>query len=360
MFYSDSKAKGGFTLVELLVVIAIIGVLVALLLPAVQAARDAARRLQCQNNLKQMGLALSNYTSLKNGELPRGAYTGVEEPSHPLYVETSLYLEDGLGWASKLLPHMELQTIHDRISAMDLPDGSSAWKPGVFRKIHSVNQSKVPGGESEISFFRCPSSPLDPNVPDVVYGGNSFNVEESRYATSDYKGSRGFCDRGLFLRTEEAIRVKLKDCFRGDDGNIAIDKERFDLIYMRMITDGTSNTIAFGESSFVERAQKDNPNSAMKTTTWPLWVGSIKEDEAVLFKTASVDAEVINCVHALSFGLQIPLRMNDNDCAFSWHNGGAYFCFADGSVHFLGEDIDIETYRNLGDREDANVLGDYE
>src|SRR5215213_4999982 len=92
------RKHSGFTLVELLVVIAIIGVLVALLLPAVQAAREAARRTTCTNNLKQITLALLNYHDAR-GQFPLGAYSAVEE-DHPAE-------EDGLGWATQILPQLE-------------------------------------------------------------------------------------------------------------------------------------------------------------------------------------------------------------------------------------------------------------
>src|SRR3954463_2841349 len=100
---SSAHKRTGFTLVELLVVIAIIGLLVALLLPAIQSAREAARRTACTNNLKQMALALLNYHDVR-GQFPLGAYSAVAE-DHPAE-------EDGLGWATQILPQLEKQPIY--------------------------------------------------------------------------------------------------------------------------------------------------------------------------------------------------------------------------------------------------------
>lgn len=356
-FSIGSRANSGFTLVELLVVIAIIGVLVSLLLPAVQAAREAARRTMCQNNVKQLGLALANYVDQAGGELPRGVYSaspGTKTDPNPEY---GLYKENGLGWATKLLPALEQQAIYDSIRNIELPNGGSAWDPGVFRKLHSDGNRKVPGGDTQLSVFRCPSSPLEPLVPESSYNGNSFNQEQSGYATADYKGSRGFCDRGLFLRTEEALAQQV--CFRSQGGTlIRIVKEGFDTISLRHIADGTSNTIAFGEAALVAATDDKDPSSPAKTSTWPTWIGAAARDESVLFKTGTLAIEVINGLHPASQKI-LNLRPLDDDIAFSWHAGGANFGFADGSVHFLSEDLDLETYRNLGDREDSNLLGEY-
>src|SRR4051812_42101799 len=106
------RKKSGFTLVELLVVIAIIGVLVALLLPAIQAAREAARRTACTNNLKQIALALLAYHD-SHGQFPLGAYSAVQEDH--------LAEEDGLGWATQILPQLDEHPLYDKIKNNIVP-----------------------------------------------------------------------------------------------------------------------------------------------------------------------------------------------------------------------------------------------
>src|SRR5688572_18250232 len=104
--YTMRNRRSAFTLVELLVVIAIIGILVAMLLPAIQAAREAARRTSCVNNLKQIALALLNYHEA-HGQFPLGAYAAVQEDARAE--------EDGLGWVTRVLPQLEEQPLFDRI-----------------------------------------------------------------------------------------------------------------------------------------------------------------------------------------------------------------------------------------------------
>ena len=290
----------GFTLVELLVVIAIIGALVGLLLPAVQAARESARKTACSNNLKQLGLALLGYHDA-HGEFPLGCAT----------TNNGAYDDDGYGWAVALLPQLEQGTLYDRIA----PD----WEPGVFTRAHRSPQRFIPGGDTELTVFRCPSSQLPTHR-------EGRGILFSGYATSDYKGCNGVADSGLFFKVQDG------------------DRQGYATVRIPDVTDGLSQTIALGESAYYGEI-KD----------WPIWMGAPRTDEAVLFKTQ--EPSIINCG---VIPKEIPFRRAvDDDCAFSWHDGGAQFAFADGSVHFLSENIDFETYRNLGTKNDENVLGEY-
>ncbi len=181
------KSSDGFTLVELLVVIAIIGILVALLLPAVQSAREAARRIQCTNNLRQIGLSLLNHHD-SHKSFPQGLYTAVD----------GVYREIGLGWATKLLPYMEEGAVYDQIASFRPSDGSDPWDPGTPAKA-LLDSTFIPGAGAVIPSFLCPSISSVDIVPDFR-GTRAMNTG---FATSHYKGSRGFCDRGLFSRPQE-------------------------------------------------------------------------------------------------------------------------------------------------------------
>ena len=302
----------GFTLVELLVVIAIIAMLVTLLLPAVQSAREAARMSSCKNNLRQLGIGLLNYDSA-HGVFPIGVYSGLND-----------FHEDGYGWATKLLPFMEEQGVYDLISKNYIPgeEEVSPWdRPGIFSNTRSKLRDIIPGGGTEIATMSCPSS----SVP--THG----KVGESRgYAKSDYKACNGFADFGLFWN-------------RSDGEKNAKRRE----ISLKNITDGTSKTIAFGESAYIPA-----------TNDFPIWMGAPGRDEPALFKTQP--PSVINCrVRAKVLDANVA-RPVDDDCAYSWHTNGAQFSFADGSVHFLSESIEWITYQNLGDRRDGQTLGSFE
>lgn len=308
-----TRDRNGFTLVELLVVIAIIGVLVALLLPAVQAARETARRARCSNNLRQLGLALIGYHDAYK-QYPKGVASG------PV-----AFKDDGYGWAVALLPFLEETALFELIN----PD----WEPGVFRNTFAQTGQIIRGGDREIAIFRCPTSQL----PAIVSGSSPFR---NGYATSDYKACNG-CDlpidpsrscenQGLFCKTSDCIAAGYRK------------------ITMKHVTDGLSKTLAFGESAFYPAHEIKN---------WPIWMGAPNTDETVLFKAG--DPAIINCAitprSITGFATAI-----DNDCAFSWHDGGAMFCLADGSVHFLPETIDLEVYTYLGTKNDGEAIGNWE
>ncbi len=349
---SDAAAtsRHGFTLVELLVVIAIIGILVALLLPAIQAAREAARRSACTNNLKQITLALLNYHDTA-GEFPRGAYTAL----------SGTFDEDGLGWATKILSQIEEQAVYDRLRENDIPGyEDDPWKPYIFRIAHQNALRPIAGGETVISVFRCPSVALPDHAPAAGYYGSASSAEitNTGYATSHYKGSRGYCDRGMFWRTAEGY--KLQTCAHVDiNGDGVLDeadfavKQRYTRVRIQDVLDGTSKTIAVGEAAYFESAG-----------SFPIWMGTYTEDGSILFKTQ----DVINCNLGgpRAFPLsqeelsQLPSGSGSDDCAYGWHAGGVLFGFVDGSVQTLSESLDLRVFALLGDRLDGEVVGGFD
>jgi prepilin-type N-terminal cleavage/methylation domain-containing protein/prepilin-type processing-associated H-X9-DG protein len=296
-------SRRGFTLVELLVVIAIIGILMALLLPAVQASREAARRMTCSNNLKQFGIALHAFHDFR-GWFPTGVY-GSESGSG----------EKGFGWGVALLPFLEQQPLYELINPQ--------WQPDIFRTTYVATRAIIRGGETQLAVFRCPSSQMESHgtnerLPKYALG----------YATSDYKACDGVRHRGMFCQ--------LSDCVAAGNRTIS----------MRHVTDGLSKTIAIGESAYFQ------PPDIEK---WPFWIGGVVENESALFRTE--DLNIINCgispKSEVGFG-----RALDDECAFGWHTGGVQFLFGDGSVHFLEETVDFEVYANLGTRDDGEVIND--
>ncbi|WP_425395327.1 DUF1559 domain-containing protein [Aeoliella sp.] len=350
-----SRYRNGFTLVELLVVIAIIGILVALLLPAVQAAREAARRAQCQNNLKQIALALLGHHDTY-GEFPRGVYSA--EPKAQ---------EDGLGWASRLLPYIEQIAIHDQLKNNQIPKTSGGgtyngdpWQPGIFGAAKVANMTPIAGGDAVLSVFLCPSvaeGSLPYRVPSPEFYGASTASSSSTvgYGAAHYKGSRGYCDNGMFWRTGEGLRdgVFCFDIDMNGDGVLDYDdivlKTKYTSVSIRKVPDGTTNTIAVGESAYT-----------VTHLDFPMWLGSSSEDGTTLFKTQ----DLINCnlggatTYPLDeFQLQrLPGGSARDDCAISFHTGGAFFAFVDGSVHFLTENIELRTFALLGNRQDGYIV----
>lgn len=307
------SASRAFTLVELLVVIAIIGVLVALLLPAIQAARETARRATCTNHLKQMGIALHNYHDAHKA-FPTGVAGGrVASP------------ENGFGWAVGLLPYLEEQTLYDQLD----PPG----EPDIFRTVFDTTGAIMKGGDTVLEVFRCPTSELDSHathedLPEYAVG----------YATSDYKGCNGSDAEGT---GGHGIFCTVKELWHNN---------RRTKLAMKDVTDGLSKTIAIGESAYYSLKQIDD------VWGWPFWIGGVVEDESVLFKT-NADCP-INC-EISPIAIAGFATAKDDSCAFSWHAGGAQFLFGDGSVHFLPETIDAPTYESLGNIADGNVVTDF-
>jgi prepilin-type N-terminal cleavage/methylation domain-containing protein/prepilin-type processing-associated H-X9-DG protein len=212
--------RRGFTLIELLVVIAIIGVLIALLLPAVQKAREAARRAQCSNNLKQVGIALHNYHDL-HGVLPMG------------YAHRAGYTWGGFGWAAAILPQVEQRPLFDAAN-FDL----AAW-----------TEANATVCTTAVNFYLCPS--------DETSHGRLLEREGLRFAMASYVASFGPGDmdinaddrRGLFSRNS---RTRFAE-----------------------VTDGLSQTLAAGERHNGKFAVLSTGGHLIAETVWP---GAIRED----------------------------------------------------------------------------------
>ncbi len=323
-------AAKGFTLVELLVVIAIIGVLVALLLPAVQAARESARRMQCSNNLKQLGLALMSYHDSQK----RYPYSVFGAEKNGLDPETGFpqFEEQGYGWGVAILPYLEQQSLFDALA----PDFDTSPFLAAFASTGEI----IPAGRTEVDVYRCPSSNMPSHAP-ADFLGVALQPSLVGYATNDYRACAGNQDLqatasgllyegfGMFGTRAELRRHARKRYIRVKD-----------------VTDGLSHTIALGEGAYVP-GRGDNVNK------WPAWIGGVVEDESAHFETKAQN--IINCGIRPKSVDTFNLHTGDA-CAFSWHVGGALFCFGDGSVTFLDETIDFKTFRNLGDIADGEII----
>lgn len=323
------RSSAGFTLVELLVVIAIIGVLVSLLLPAVQAAREAARRSQCVNNEKQIGLALLNYESAR-GNLPAGRH-GCDASVTPSVVgcEAQPSVErSAMSAFVKILPYIELQNLYDRLDLSNqgliiydaTTNGSfGPWAtPAVQEALHERPTSLV-----------CPSAGSNAEPDSLRYASDvGWDLPP---ATGDYAmcmGHRGpSWDRDFF-----AVKTD-------NSGLFFYIRE----IELREIEDGTSSTFFAGEvldshtidsANFWSRAERHL--DGMRTTDNPVNTQAGPDFADLTINHRKREAPDRPYFATGSFG--------------SRHPRGANFVFADGHVEFISEDIDKDTYTKYATR----------
>lgn len=347
----------GFTLIELLVVIAIIAVLIALLLPAVQQAREAARRTTCKNNLKQIGLALFNYEGSYK-RFPSGNYGGV------LSGGSIKCADDGLSWQFMLLPYLDqgnLQnSIQSYLSSTDLTHNlcNAAENPfplfGILQGHYSKYNKIIPGGDTRLAVFRCPSSALPDIVPATFaipglesYGPLPLKIPATAgYAVCDYKSAGGGGDvNGLSL---------------DGSGLMGKNAESMGGRPISAITDGLSNTTFIAESTYVTGDKTgtvivsgQTAGTPTKVEDFPTWIGSVGDDECIRFEGDPADY-----LNGKAGPSKMGLAVTD-DCAFSFHAGGAQFLMGDGSVRFINENIDMRMYGLLNSINDGGVVGDF-
>lgn len=304
---SLSRRRAAFTLVELLVVIAIIGVLVALLLPAVQAAREAARRMQCQNHLKQLALGLLNYHDSKGIFPPSLQFDAGQAPGSSTNFRPN--------WVIMMLPHIEQQGLYDSFN---------------FAQTISHADNRLPRG-TELSFMKCPSDGFNRQKFAGVASGDNDNWARGNYAANG-------CNLELSWLGDQGGWADLTR--RGVMGpNVALT--------ISGVVDGTSNTMLLGEIR-AGISDKDRRGVWAMGTAGPsslYWHGYSGDDNGPNFYSgANLDDDIVGC-NSIDAQLKITNKMTCCDCnnkqmtARSAHNGGVYSAFCDGSVHFISDNI---------------------
>ena len=321
--------KRGFTLVELLVVIAIIGILIGMLLPAVQQVREAARRTQCSNNLRQATLAALNYESSRN-EFPGGNFqTNFHNRAwgHSFWVEILPMIEQG-----------------NLFSNYDLTD--DGWTGGT---ITGPDPNTAVVEDVVIPFMRCPSSEL-PEFP-VDYsssGGNDFghgNDSPSAFMAT-YSGVSG--------SGEHSSRTGFGGGFLSSGGVLFRVRPGFGRVTFGQISDGSSNTMLLAEQSawcFDDDGQKVDCRA---DGNHGFTMGG-QEGRARDFNILSI----WHPINSLQVG-SLPGAggsVGPNRPIHSAHPGGANVSLCDGSVHFLNESTEVILLQNLADRDDGMVAG---
>ncbi len=328
------RTGSGFTLVELLVVIAIIGILVALLLPAVQSAREAARRMQCANNEKQIGLALLNFEAAQ-GEFPAGRHgcDGAIEPDIPGCENPSSIERSAMSAFVKILPYLEQTALYDVLALNG--QGTIIWP----------SQAETEGGlpysqwattqiqqalNTRPEMFVCPTADSEPITQWQLYSDAAFPP-----ATGDYALCMGH--RGpTWNRDFYAVKT--------DNSGIFF---YIRAIALRHIEDGTSNTFFGGE--VVDSQGLDSSN---------IWSRAERHLDGM--RTADNPLNTppgLGKIHRKRVDPSGPYFANG---AFaSRHSRGANFVFADGRVEFISEDIDLDTYFAFATRASQEINDPY-
>lgn len=324
---NNTKKNKGFTLIELLVVIAIIAILIALLLPAVQQAREAARRTQCKNNLKQLGLAMHNYLDTYNVFPYASTFTDLGTPG------AAGLRGNRHGWFEFILPYIDQAPLYSQIN-FNVSISNAANRPLIENM--------------KFTAATCPSNPLADSFTRV--DGPNFNDFGFGVQASMYKPVGGSMNTGQVKDCTAGVPSYCRNNSGGinggwnggphtNNGSVAGMFARGVTKYNTAhITDGTSNTFLLGEMK--SHFSQFGALFAHNVSTSGFW---LKINSS--FLKAREDARTV--------------AWQDANGHASYHVGGAQFVLADGSVRFVSENVDYATYCYLGDRADGEVVGEY-
>jgi prepilin-type N-terminal cleavage/methylation domain-containing protein/prepilin-type processing-associated H-X9-DG protein len=339
------RRRRGFTLIELLVVIAIIAVLIGLLLPAVQKVREAAARLKCQNNLKQIGLACHTFHDAR-GAFPPGRINVAKNIAFPpLGIPANPLAGISHSWVPFVLPYLEQQNL------FQLYHHEVLW-------ADPLNQ---PAATVQLQVLQCPSAKSN-RLHVAAWGGSPAGPIGTPYvapnvwgACGDYAAVKGIRTGSASLATSGLVDAV--GTFEGVMGDTVV--RRF-----TQVTDGTSNTVLIAEvagrpeiwraGKYVSMASLDPtlPRYPYEDTAGGDMPGGAwaEQQNAFFLDGASYDGITkpgpcaINCTNNYC---GLPTRNYDDGEVYAFHSGGANTLFADGSVHFIGASIDIRTFARL-------------
>lgn len=329
-FIKKPGKPSGFTLVELLVVIAIIGILIALLLPAVQAAREAARRLQCSNNLKQLALALHTYHD-GYGSFPHGGVSKTQ-----------------LGWRTAILPYIEQQVLYNRI---DLRKGTI--EATLNPPSEAAATSNLPVALRPVPNYFCPSATMlfadysSNQIANVMaYTGHYFGVAGPEGGDPMMKAYTVY-DSG----DANYGQVAADGVLMNDEGFEMVNGEKtlvkIPPVAVEDVTDGTSSTLAIGEIAH------EYPGVYTESRS----IKAVGGGDAQPWIRDSVHQTNTGCKN-VAFGINQPGDKTSRIAFASLHPGGANFAKSDGSVNFVQEDVAMMIYKATASRnhEEAEVI----
>ncbi|HVJ86568.1 MAG TPA: DUF1559 domain-containing protein [Caulifigura sp.] len=340
--HSLRASRRGFTLIELLVVIAIIAILIALLLPAVQQAREAARRTQCKNNLKQVGLAMHNYESTYLMFPPPTTYNGINGAHGPTH------------WV-RIMPYIDQGPLFQKVAPYTDAILTSWWMNSTSPGQVSANPplwQLVDGFKPPM--FRCPSSDLPETLNETNRGWYMVSsyvgiAGSSQHPTADPNGpGASICSGGgLFTGGNDGVKIA-------------------------QVSDGTSNTMMVGEQSAMPPT---GANLRIAQSASGLWMGGKNArvpmgpgtwSSTGAHNTGNTNTDMRN--YGITTVRQSPNPsgtanfQNSNNCNTplkSRHTGGVHGLLCDGSVRFISDNVNLPTLYNLSDRDDGNPLGEF-
>ncbi len=303
------KATSGFTLIELLVVIAIIATLIALLLPAVQQAREAARRSQCVNNLKQISLAFHNYADVWGGFPNRHAVYGTS-------------LGTGHGWPVKMLPYVEQAPLYNQFD--------------INKSFYDTENKAVT--TTPVSVYMCPTAPSNPRIMDL----SSATTTTSIGYAGDYVVFHLFGTTGTGVTCSNCSTVA--------------PQATGGLTRLRDITDGMSSSMLISEQAgrpdyYIGRTQQPTNSGLVNPKFWGGWASYQSVTGQSWNANSPPSTPGAGGVYAMN-------RCNSQGI-YSFHIGGANIGLADGSVRFVSENIHIPTLIALWTRNGNETIGEY-
>lgn len=336
------RKKHGFTLVELLVVIAIIGILIALLLPAVQAAREAARRSQCSNNLKNIILAMHNYHDTYK-KLPAAAWGG----NYPGVMNSGW----GPSWWAATMPFMEQTAGADKLTWRGVHPG---W---AYHGYPAGNANALVFHNIRIPYMVCPSNPMD--ATGNVGAGGAAN--ERIHNKPSYVGIAGATNGNGFVNSPVDDRPCCRCCASVTTGGIISGGGTLtpnDWFKFAALTDGTSNTMVVSEcSNYIWDAAGANKNTQVNANHgWLMGVPTrerIKDSGSNYWRLYN-STTLRYPINSVKIGLPgVGNNDGQNNGLYSAHPGGVQTALGDGSVRFVNETVDMFTLRLLCTRHDG-------